>query len=101
MAGFSLPSLPLYPLARQPSPHDPPTHPLLPPPLSPCHPQVTTAHTAMPCAMTVVPPSGPSMRPQQPPCIPNITQVLAEIKEMGQGLVEDVVSAPSCKRMGA
>ena len=31
----------------------------------------------------------------------NITQVLAaEVKEMGQGLVEDVDSAPSCKRMG-
>ena len=63
---------------------------LLPPPL-----QAVTAHTAFPCGALV----GGSLSSSSL-CIPNIIQVLAEIREMGQGIVADIVTVPSCGRIG-
>ena len=63
---------------------------LLPPLL-----QAVTAHTAFPCGALVGGSSSASSL-----CIPNIIQVLAEIREMGQGIVADIVTVPSCDRIG-
>ena len=62
----------------------------VPPPL-----QAVTAHTAFPCGALV----GGSLSSSSL-CIPNIIQVLAEIREMGQGIVADIVTVPSCDRIG-
>jgi len=51
--------------------------------------QAPTAHTALPLAMTTSAP--PARLKGGAVCVPNIFQVLAEIKELGAGIVVDTL----------
>eukprot|EP00955_Chlamydomonas_euryale_P020352 215833-Chlamydomonas_euryale.AAC.2 len=61
----------------------------------PVPPRSAAAHGVLPCVLTTT-----AARSAAPPaCVPNIVQVLAEMADIGEGLVCDVVAAPSCRRM--
>lgn len=48
--------------------------------------QASTAHSALPCLMTSRGGAG-----GQVSCVPNVWQALVEMKEIGEGLIEDIV----------
>lgn len=53
------------------------------------------AHALQPCSLT----SGGSGSKGPVRCVPNLLQVLAEMRQLGEGLVEDLVAPVSCRRL--
>ncbi len=54
--------------------------------------RLNTAHTALPCVLTRgEQQGGEGGKGQQQLCVPNVFAVLAEMRDLGEGLVDDVV----------
>lgn len=49
-----------------------------------------TSHTSLPCSLTGMA-LGKVTSKEPPSCVPNIVLVLAEMKQLGEGILDDVV----------